>query len=214
MSNNIICRGGCGEIEEKKSRFIAHIEPIHSEEEAQSFIEQMRKQYWDARHNCYAYVIGGNCELQRFSDDGEPGGSAGRPMLEILLHEHLQDVVVVVTRYFGGTLLGVGGLVRAYQGAVQEGLRSCIIAQKEHGRKLSIDTDYNGLGKLQYLFSEKQIVQLDVSYDENVHMNILVPESKYGEIETAITDATSAKARITWDDEADYAVVDKEVRFL
>ena len=115
----IVYEGGEGEIIEKKSRFIATVRPIETEEEAIEFIAKMKKKYWDARHNCYAYVAGKNQELQRCSDDGEPNGTAGRPMLDVLLREEIHDAVVVVTRYFGGTLLGTGGLVRAYQKATQ-----------------------------------------------------------------------------------------------
>ena len=116
--------GGVGELVEKKSRFIATVTPVTSEEEALRFIEQTKKKYWDARHNCTAFTIGSRHQLTRCSDDGEPAGTAGRPMLDVLLKEDIHNVAVVVTRYFGGTLLGTGGLVRAYSGAVQEGLRS------------------------------------------------------------------------------------------
>ena len=120
-SYRVLLEGGVGEYVEKKSRFIATIRRCESEEEAVAFIEEMKKKYWDARHNCSAFVLGSRGELTRCSDDGEPGGTAGRPMLEVLLGEGIRDVCVVVTRYFGGTLLGTGGLVRAYSGAVKEG---------------------------------------------------------------------------------------------
>ena len=118
----ILLEGGEGEIVEKKSRFIATVRKVESESEAVAFIEEMKKKYWDARHNCSAFVIGRRAELTRCSDDGEPSGTAGRPMLEVLLGEGVRNVAVVVTRYFGGTLLGTGGLVRAYTQAVKEGL--------------------------------------------------------------------------------------------
>ena len=124
----ILYEGGSGELEEKKSRFIANTLPISTQEEAIEFIEKIKKQYWDARHNCYAYVLGDRHEIQRFSDDGEPGGTAGKPMLDVLLGEDIHNIVVVVTRYFGGTLLGTGGLVRAYSGATKEGLAGSVIA--------------------------------------------------------------------------------------
>ena len=113
QAQKVVLEGGVGEIVEKKSRFIASVFPVHGEEEVLGIIESMRKKYWDARHNCYAYILGENREVQRYSDDGEPGGTAGRPMLDILLAEDVTDCLVVVTRYFGGTLLGTGGLVRA-----------------------------------------------------------------------------------------------------
>ena len=117
-----IYAGGEGEITEKKSRFIATVRLVEKEEDALAFIEEMKKKYWDARHNCYAYSIGEHREFTRCSDDGEPSGTAGRPMLDVILGEDIYNVAVVVTRYFGGVLLGTGGLVRAYSGAVQAGL--------------------------------------------------------------------------------------------
>ena len=128
----ILYQGGTGEIVEKKSRFIANVFEIHSEEEALSHLAQVKKKYWDARHNCYAFVAGDRHQLQRCSDDGEPQGTAGRPMLDVLLKEEVHNALIVVTRYFGGTLLGTGGLVRAYQKAAQEGLLASTIIEKRH----------------------------------------------------------------------------------
>ena len=147
----ILYLGGEGEIVEKKSRFIATTRPVKSEEEAVAFVEEIKKKYWDARHNCYAWVIGEQGQLSRCSDDGEPAQTAGRPMLDVLLGEGIRDACVVVTRYFGGTLLGTGGLVRAYSGAVQEGLRHSVVVERLSGRQLRIFTDYNGIGKIQYV---------------------------------------------------------------
>ena len=140
----ILWEGGQGELVEKKSRFIATTEPVETEEEALAFIERTRKKYWDARHNCFAYCIGDKNQLQRCSDDGEPSQTAGRPMLDVLLGAEVHNICVVVTRYFGGTLLGTGGLVRAYSGAVQEGLSNSTIVEKCLGRQLDITTDYTG----------------------------------------------------------------------
>ena len=150
-----VYEGGEGEITEKKSRFIATVVPAATEEEALSFIESMKKKYWNATHNCFAYVIGERGELQRCSDDGEPGGTAGKPMLDVLLGEEIHDTIVVVTRYFGGTLLGTGGLVRAYQGAAKAGLHASTVIEKNWGRKLKIGTDYTGLGKIQYILDKE-----------------------------------------------------------
>lgn len=118
----IVCERGYGEYEEKKSRFLAEIVPASSIEEAMAFVESIRKKHYDARHHCFAYVIGRNKEMTRYSDDGEPGGTAGKPILEVLLGADVTDTVAVVTRYFGGTLLGTGGLVRAYTQAAKEGM--------------------------------------------------------------------------------------------
>ena len=131
-----VYQGGEGEIVEKKSRFIATVIPAAEEEEALAFIEAMNKKYWNATHNCFAYVIGERNEIQRCSDDGEPSGTAGKPMLDVLLGEELHNTAVVVTRYFGGTLLGTGGLVRAYSSAVKAGLASSVIITKKQGIKL------------------------------------------------------------------------------
>lgn len=136
-----VLEGGTGEIVEKKSRFIATVRPVKNEEEALAFLEEMRKKYWDARHNCYAYSIGKNREFTRCSDDGEPSGTAGRPMLDVILGEDIYNVAVVVTRYFGGVLLGTGGLVRAYSKAVQEGLAGSIVIEKKKGISLKVTTD-------------------------------------------------------------------------
>ena len=127
-----VLEGGTGEIIEKKSRFIATVRPVRNEEEALAFLEEMRKQYWDARHNCYAYSVGRNREYTRCSDDGEPSGTAGRPMLDVILGEDIYNVAVVVTRYFGGVLLGTGGLVRAYSKAVQKGLSESLLIEKKN----------------------------------------------------------------------------------
>ena len=151
-----VYQGGTGEVVEKKSRFIATVRPVNSEEEALQFIEEMKKKYWDARHNCSAYVIGERREFMRCSDDGEPQGTAGKPMLEVLLGEDLYNTAVVVTRYFGGTLLGTGGLVRAYSKAVQEGLADSRIITKKHGILTEVGTDYNSVGKAAVSFCTKR----------------------------------------------------------
>ena len=203
-----VYEGGTGEIVEKKSRFIATVRPVETEEEALAFIEEMKKKYWDARHNCWAYVLGERQELLRCSDDGEPPQTAGRPMMDVLTGAGLTNTAAVVTRYFGGTLLGTGGLVRAYSAAVQEGLKNSRIITKCRGVRLSIGTDYNGIGRLQYLFGQRQIPMMDTEYTDRVRFAVLVPVSWVQEITKAVTEATSGQAVITEDRELDYAVVD------
>ena len=210
----IVFTGGSGEIVEKKSRFIATVSPVESEEEALAFIEKTRKQYWDARHNCFAYVIGDHQELMRFSDDGEPQGTAGKPMLDVLLGEELHNTAVVVTRYFGGTLLGTGGLVRAYSGAVQEGLRSCVLAEKRKGLQLSIGTDYSGIGKVQYLLGQRGLRILSSEYTEQVVLTVLVPLEQKRELLDALTEGTNGKARLTPGDECRYVDAQGELFLL
>ena len=125
----ILYQGGTAEIVEKKSRFIASLRPVKTEEEALLFLEETRKKYWDARHNCYAWIIGEHGEQKRCSDDGEPQGTAGVPMLEALKHSGLTNILAIVTRYFGGTLLGAGGLVRAYTQGVSEAVKwNCLLS--------------------------------------------------------------------------------------
>lgn len=189
----VVYEGGEGEIIEKKSRFIATVLPVSSEEEALGFIEEMKKKYWNATHNCYAFVVGENMDIQRFSDDGEPSGTAGKPMLDILLGEEVHNTAVVVTRYFGGTLLGTGGLVRAYGRAVKEGLDNSVIIEKQYGVLLEIRTDYTGLGKIQYQLGQREIDILDSIYAEDVRVQALVPVSRVEEIEKSITQVTGGK---------------------
>lgn len=214
MAYRVIYKGGEGEIVEKKSRFIATVKPVETEEEAVAFINEMKKKYWDARHNCSAFVLGANQELTRCSDDGEPAQTAGRPMLDVLLKEGITNVAVVVTRYFGGVLLGTGGLVRAYQKVVQEGLAASQIIEKRNGFLLYINTDYNGLGKLQYLFAQKEIAIMENEYAADVRMTVLVPLERKEEIEKAVIEHTNGTAQLEWGDETIYAVVDKEVKLF
>lgn len=211
QSYKILYKGGQGELVEKKSRFIATTRPVETEEEAVLFIEEMKKKYWDASHNCSAYVIGDRHQIQRCSDDGEPSQTAGRPMLDVLLGEDVHNICVVVTRYFGGTLLGTGGLVRAYSKSVQEGLKESCIVEKKLARKVEIKTDYNGIGKLQYLAAQRGLAVMDTVYTENVTAEYLVPEGRVDEFKTAVTEATNGKAGIGESDPLYYGLVDKEI---
>lgn len=206
--------GGEGEIIEKKSRFIATVRPVTSEEEAVSFINEMKKKYWDAKHNCSAFVIGDYMEISRCSDDGEPAQTAGRPMLDVLLKEEIHNVAVVVTRYFGGTLLGTGGLVRAYQKATQEGLAASVIIDKLPGRKLTIGTDYTGLGKIQYLIGKENLTTIDTVYTDQVEIIVMVPSELQAGFEKEIIEATSGNARISWGEEVLYAIVEKNLKIF
>ena len=139
------------------------------------FIEEMKKKYWDARHNCYVYSVGMNREATRCSDDGEPSGTAGRPMLDVLLGAGIYNAAIVVTRYFGGVLLGTGGLVRAYSGAVQAGLAASTVIEKHHGISLQVTTDYTGIGKIQYIAGERSLPILDSEYTDKVVLKLIVP---------------------------------------
>lgn len=213
-SFRIVYQGGAGEIIEKKSRFIATVVPVNTEEEAITFIEQTKKKYYDANHNCFAYVIGDNNEIQRCSDDGEPVRTAGRPMLDVLLGEGIYNAALVVTRYFGGTLLGTGGLVRAYQGAAKEGLNNSVILEKLTGIKLQITTDYNGIGKLQYITSQMEITTLNTEYTDIVVMTNLVPIELYEQFEKKVVEATNGKAVIVNSGNVSYALMNHSVLIL
>ena len=190
----VLLSDGQGEYEEKKSRFIATVRRCGSEEEATAFIEEMKKKYWDARHNCSAFCIGSRGELTRCSDDGEPSGTAGRPMLEVLLGAGLRNVAVVVTRYFGGVLLGTGGLVRAYTQAVKEGIATCETGVMRPGIELRIQTDYNGIGKILYLLGQKGIEPLESEYGEKVMLRILLPREEEKAFREEVTEATAGRA--------------------
>ncbi|MBD5445126.1 MAG: YigZ family protein [Lachnospiraceae bacterium] len=201
MENNkepykVVIKGGTGEIEEKKSRFIANVMPVQTEEEALGYIEAMRKQYWDARHNCYAYVIGEKAQLVRFSDDGEPSGTAGKPILEVLLGAEVRNVVVVVTRYFGGTLLGTGGLVRAYTQATQAGINASDVRTMKYGTMLGITTDYNGIGKIQYIMGLRNIIIEDAMYTDVVSFKVKIPYEEEETVRKEVIEATAGRAKI------------------
>ena len=192
----IVYQGGEGEIVEKKSRFIAEIRPVESEEEATAFIAEVKKKYWDARHHCSAFTIGENNEVARCSDDGEPAQTAGRPMLDVLLGRELHNVCAVVTRYFGGTLLGTGGLVRAYSGAVKEGIAASKIGTMRYGVRLKICTDYNGIGRIQYILRQNGLEAEDTVYTDQVELTVLLAAECVPGLKKEITEATAAKAGI------------------
>lgn len=210
-SYKILYRGGEGEIVEKKSRFIATTRPVETEEEANAFIEEIRKKYWDARHHCSAYVIGDRGQTARCSDDGEPAQTAGRPMLDVLLGAEVRNICVVVTRYFGGTLLGTGGLVRAYSGAAQEGLKASTIVEKTLGYQMKVTTDYNGLGKIQYIAGQEGIRVLDTEYTDQVVMTLLVPSGELERMHKLITEKTNGRAAMEDGDPCYYGVADGEI---
>lgn len=193
----VLMKGAEAELVEKKSRFIATVRPAASEEEAAAFIEEMKKKYYDARHNCSAFVIGNKAQITRSSDDGEPGGTAGRPMLEVLLGSEIRNIAAVVTRYFGGTLLGTGGLVRAYSGVLKEAIAKCETARQHFGVRIRIKTDYNAVGKIQYILASKNINAEDCVYAADVEMTVIAPIEEYDRLCKEIVEATSARAEIS-----------------
>lgn len=200
MSDFIIVKeGATGTYEEKKSKFIANIYYVDSEEKAIEYIEAARKKYWDARHNCYAFVIGNNNETTRCSDDGEPAGTAGKPILEVITKTGIHNCLIIVTRYFGGTLLGTGGLVRAYTEATKDSIDNSILAKVIQGEKYRIQTDYNGIGKIQYVAAKIGAEIANSEYTDNVIIDILIEKEKSEELIKNITETTNGRAIIEKD---------------
>ena len=195
----IVFEEGNGEVVEKKSRFISLLVPIETEQAAIEIIEKTKKKYWDARHNCYAYVLGSKAEICRYSDDGEPQGTAGKPMLDVLLNEKITNVLVIVTRYFGGTLLGTGGLVRAYQQAVKEAVQNALVAEEKDGIIIKVITDYTGIGKIQRLCSESDnsIFIKGCEYTDKVETDLLTEITDKDRVVKKITEMTNGQAVIS-----------------
>lgn len=171
------------EIVEKKSRFIANIFYVESENEAEQKIKEIRKKYFDAKHHCFAYSIyDKNQIISRFSDDGEPSGTAGSPMLNILNSENIKNVVVIVTRYFGGILLGTGGLLRAYTGSLQDAIAKAQIVNKDLGLIANAVVTYSDFEKLKYFFKNQGINIINEEYEQDVKVHFEITEEKYNYI--------------------------------
>ena len=205
----ILLKPGASEIEVKKSKFIATLKSVTNEEEAQAFINEMKKKYWDAKHNCSAFVIGKNAELTRCSDDGEPAQTAGRPMLNVLLHSEVRNVVCVVTRYFGGTLLGTGGLIKAYSDAVAEALENSILGEKIEGISIGFSLDYAAYGKVQYEFSQIGVDVVDAVFAENVTAAVRIPAEQAEDIRLKLIDITGGSVIIS---EAEPCIIIREIK--
>ena len=195
-----IIEAGMGEIVEKKSRFIGYVRHTESEEEALAFINEIRKKHYDARHNCFAYCVDGEQQTQRFSDDGEPGGTAGKPILEVIKGNELCDVCIVVTRYFGGTLLGTGGLVRAYTDAAKACIENTQVLAKRRMIPMKLHTNYTDFGKIQYLLASEEIPILDSEYGEDVcvHVEIFVDDAD--KVKKKLIEVTAARIIIDEED--------------
>lgn len=191
-----IYRTARAETEEKKSRFIATLHAVNSKEEAESFIAACKKKYPDARHNCSAYILGADGQIEHSSDDGEPAGTAGKPMLEVLRGAGLTNVAVVVTRYFGGILLGTGGLVRAYTQSVKAGIDASQIIHKIQGFRLSFTVDYTDVGKLQYFMRQNNYILSDMIYEAEVTCIAIVEAERLESFIKGITEAFSGRISI------------------
>lgn len=165
------------EIEVKRSRFRCRIEPVTTEDRARAVVEEERKRYWDARHHCSAFVLGSSAEVQRSNDDGEPSGTAGAPMLEVLRGREVSDVVAVVTRYFGGVLLGAGGLVRAYSDAVRAGLDEAGVRERRLLDLYDVEVPHADAGRLEHGLRAHDVAVVDVEYAAQVRLRVAVPAS-------------------------------------
>lgn len=183
------------ELVEKRSRFIANVKPVRTEDEALEYLEALKKKYWDARHNVYAYIIEENT-IQRYSDDGEPAGTAGVPVLDIIKKEGLSNLIVVVTRYFGGILLGTGGLVRAYSKSAKLGIDAAQPIEIKLCREVVLSCDYTLLGKVQSECASSGFKICDTAYADDVKISLLVPIGEVDRFTKDIFDKTNGKLGI------------------
>jgi len=191
MTYKTVLQAAQAEMVEKKSRFIASVRPVVTEQEAIDFINECRGTYRDATHNVYAYVVQKH-NTSRYSDDGEPSGTAGVPVLEVINKEGLTDVAVVVTRYFGGTLLGAGGLVRAYGKSAKLGLDEAIITEKIYCHRLNMQTTYDLLGKVRYLIETGDYILGEITYTDSVNITAYVKYDLLEQFLKELEEATNA----------------------
>ena len=200
----VVTKEGTGEIVEKKSRFIGSSYIVESVEDAEKKIAEVSKKYWDARHNCYAYVIGKNSEKTRCSDNGEPSGTAGKPILEVITGAGLTNTLVIVTRYFGGVLLGTGGLVRAYTQAAQAAIAASETGEMVYARQLTLEVAYNMINNVKYFLEQNKISISDPRYTENVQYDICVREEDKDRITEGLIQKCEGKITITEGDAGYY----------
>lgn len=184
---------------ERKSRFIGYAAPVYSEEEALQFLNGIRKKHYDATHNCYAYVIGESSSVQRSSDDGEPSGTAGVPILEVIKKEALTNTAVVVTRYFGGVLLGASGLIRAYTEASARAVHEAGIILVKPFAVFNINIDYPYLSKLQYELPKNEYLTADIQYTDIVMVKVLIPEGHADIFPGLAAEWTNGTARVDFE---------------
>jgi uncharacterized YigZ family protein len=191
-----IAKESHAEIIEKRSRFIATVKPVKTEEEALAFLAELRQKYWNATHNVYAYIIEEN-NIMRYSDDGEPSGTAGLPVLDMLKKEGLTNLIVVVTRYFGGVLLGTGGLVHAYSKSAKAGVLAAGLVDMILCRKITLSCEYTLLGKLQNLLANYPgVIQEEAEYTDKVRLPLFLPEGDADAFCASVTDKMNAQVEI------------------
>ncbi|ACD22608.1 YigZ family protein [Clostridium botulinum] len=204
MSYITIRNFGEDRFEEKKSEFIGYAKRVESKEEAKAFVNEIKNMHKQARHNCWAYVIGKNMNIQRYSDDGEPQGTAGIPILEVMKKSGITDCAVVVTRYFGGVLLGTGGLTRAYTKGASISIKSAGIVEKVVGLKLTLEMDYDLFGKVQYICAQNLWHIEETEYTDKVIVHILAEKDIIENMEKEMIECSSGKIIISTSDEEIY----------
>ncbi len=204
MSYITIRNFGEDRFEEKKSEFIGYAKRVESEEEAKAFVNEIKNMHKQARHNCWAYVIGKNMNIQRYSDDGEPQGTAGIPILEVMKKSGITDCAVVVTRYFGGVLLGTGGLTRAYTKGASISIKSAGIVEKVVGLKLTLEMEYDLFGKVQYICAQNLWHIEETEYTDKVIIHILAEKDIIENMEKEMIECSSGKIIISKSDEEIY----------
>lgn len=187
---------GEGEYEEKHSRFLSVVTHVESEDEVNEILSAIRKKHYSARHHCYAYSIGIDKEIEKFSDDGEPSGTAGSPILSVLRKKELKNTLIVVTRYFGGTLLGTGGLVRSYTNSAISGIEDAKIVTVKRCSVYMIVADYNDFGKIRYYLEHESFSGLKIEYGQSVMMTVPIPMEKVESVQKKVTDLTQGKSEM------------------
>ena len=184
------------EFVEKKSTFITHLIRVNSEEEARDFIQSMKKKHYDATHVCSCYVVGDNNEITRANDDGEPSGTAGAPMLDVLVKQGLKNICAVVIRYFGGTKLGTGGLVRAYGGGVINAVKNTSLVERRDALEIKLEIDYSLNGKIEYEIAKTNFIVNNLEYTDKIIYNLYVLAEEEQLFENWITNLTSGNFKI------------------
>lgn len=187
---------GCGEYEVKRSRFLCYAAPVHTQDEATAFISSIKQKHWDARHNCSAYILreGG---IKRFSDDGEPQGTAGMPILDVLEKSEVTDVCVVITRYFGGILLGAGGLVRAYSHSAALALEAGNVITMVKCAQCELTCDYTLYGRIPALIAEHDGKETGTDFTDNVTVRFRLPEDNVAPFQNKLTELSSGMYRVS-----------------
>ncbi|GAA0428362.1 MAG: YigZ family protein [Bacillota bacterium] len=188
---------GRDELTIQKSRFIGYVKRVETEEAAQSFIQEIKKKHHDATHNCSAYLVGEHDQIQKANDDGEPSGTAGVPILEVLKKQHLKDTVVVVTRYFGGIKLGAGGLIRAYGSTTSQAIKTTGVVKRQRMQGFSVTVDYTQSGKLEHEIRRSKYRLEGINYSDKVEFVVFVEIGQEEEFKETIVDLTSDQAVMT-----------------